>query len=116
MQRDLNFAIVDEVDNILIDEARTPLIISGQAEESAELYKAYARVVPRSEAEEDYTIDAKSRTVAITEPGIDKVERMLGLTNLFADMEHTRHLENALKALRSLQDSTRITSSATARC
>jgi preprotein translocase subunit SecA len=98
VQRDLNFAIVDEVDNILIDEARTPLIISGQAEESAELYKAYARVVPRLKAEEDYTIDAKSRTVAITESGIDKVEGMLGLSNLFADMEHTRHLENALKA------------------
>jgi preprotein translocase subunit SecA len=98
VQRDLNFAIVDEVDNILIDEARTPLIISGQAEESAELYKAYARVVPRLKAEEDYTIDAKSRTVAITESGIDKVEGMLGLPNLFADMEHTRHLENALKA------------------
>ncbi|PWT72723.1 MAG: preprotein translocase subunit SecA, partial [Chloroflexi bacterium] len=98
VQRDLNFAIVDEVDNILIDEARTPLIISGQAEESAELYKAYARVVPRLKPEEDYTIDAKSRTVAITESGIDKVESMLGLPNLFADMEHTRHLENALKA------------------
>jgi preprotein translocase subunit SecA len=98
VQRDLNFAIVDEVDNILIDEARTPLIISGQAEESAELYKAYARVVPRLKPEEDYTIDAKSRTVAITESGIDKVESVLGLPNLFADMEHTRHLENALKA------------------
>ncbi len=98
VQRDLSFAIVDEVDNILIDEARTPLIISGQAEESAELYKAYARVVPHLSADADYTIDAKSRTVAITEPGIDKVERMLGLDNLFADMEHTRHLENALKA------------------
>ena len=98
VQRDLSFAIVDEVDNILIDEARTPLIISGQAEESAELYKAYARVVPHLSPDVDYTIDAKSRTVAITEPGIDKVERMLGLDNLFADMEHTRHLENALKA------------------
>src|SRR5215469_6386029 len=98
VQRDLHFAIVDEVDNILIDEARTPLIISGQAEESAELYKAYARVVPRLKAEEDYTVDAKSRTVSITEPGIDKVEGMLGLSNVFADMEHTRHLENALKA------------------
>ncbi|MGO8950524.1 MAG: preprotein translocase subunit SecA [Ktedonobacterales bacterium] len=98
VQRQLDFAIVDEVDNILIDEARTPLIISGQAEESAELYKAYARVVPKLSPEEDYTIDAKSRTVAITESGIDKVESMLGLANLFADMEHTRHLENALKA------------------
>jgi len=98
VQRDLHYAIVDEVDNILIDEARTPLIISGQAEESAELYKAYARIVPRLKQDEDYTIDAKSRTVAITQEGIDKVESMLGLSNLFADMEHTRHLENALKA------------------
>ncbi len=98
VQRDLNYAIVDEVDNILIDEARTPLIISGQAEESAELYKQFARVVPRLRPEDDYTIDAKSRTVAITEDGIDKVERMLGVANIYDDMELTRHLENALKA------------------
>jgi preprotein translocase subunit SecA len=98
VQRPLHYAIVDEVDNILIDEARTPLIISGQAEESAELYKQFARVVPRLRPEEDYTIDAKSRTVAITEDGIDKVERMLGVANIYDDMELTRHLENALKA------------------
>ncbi len=98
VQRDLNFAIVDEVDNVLIDEARTPLIISGLAEESAELYKQFARVVPRLRADDDYTVDHKTRTVAITEPGIDKVERMLGIGNIYEDMELTRHLENALKA------------------
>jgi preprotein translocase subunit SecA len=98
VQRDLNFAIVDEVDNILIDEARTPLIISGQAEESAELYQRFARLVPRLRAEEDYTIDEKSRTVAITESGIDKIEHLLGVENIYNDMELTRHLENALKA------------------
>ncbi len=98
VQRKLNYAIVDEVDNILIDEARTPLIISGQAEESAELYVKFARAVPRLREEEDYTIDAKGRTVAINESGIDKIERMMGIPNIYEDMELTRHLENALKA------------------
>ncbi|HEX9056803.1 MAG TPA: preprotein translocase subunit SecA [Ktedonobacterales bacterium] len=98
VQRGLNYAIVDEVDNILIDEARTPLIISGQAEESAELYIKFARAVPRLREEADYTVEAKSRTVAITESGIDRIERMMGIANVYEDMELTRHLENALKA------------------
>jgi preprotein translocase subunit SecA len=98
VQRPLNYAIVDEVDNILIDEARTPLIISGQAEESVDLYVKFAHTVPRLKPEVDYTIDAKSRTVAITEEGIDKMERLLGVENIYDDMELTRHLENALKA------------------
>ena len=97
-QRQLNFAIVDEVDNILIDEARTPLIISGQGEESVDLYIKFARLAPRLRAEDDYVIDAKSRTVAITDSGIDTIERLLGVANLYEDMELTRHLENALKA------------------
>ena len=97
-QRELNFAIVDEVDNILIDEARTPLIISGQAEESVDLYIKFARLAPRLRAEDDYVIDAKSRTVAITDSGIDTIEHLLGVGNLYEDMELTRHLENALKA------------------
>ena len=97
-QRELNFAIVDEVDNILIDEARTPLIISGQAEESADTYKLFARVVPRLKLEDDYTVDEKFRTVAITQEGIDKVERMLRVSNIYDDIDLTRHLENALKA------------------
>ena len=97
-QRELNFAIVDEVDNILIDEARTPLIISGQGEESVDLYMKFARLAPRLKAEEDYVIDAKTRTVAITDNGIDTIERLLGVANIYEDMELTRHLENALKA------------------
>jgi preprotein translocase subunit SecA len=97
-QRPLNFAIVDEVDSILIDEARTPLIISGQAEESAEMYAKFARLVPRLKEEEDYLVDLKSRTVAILDPGIEKIERMLGIQNIYADMNLTRYLENALKA------------------
>jgi preprotein translocase subunit SecA len=98
VQRELNYAIVDEVDNILIDEARTPLIISGQAEESASTYQRFARVVPRLQAEEDYTVDAKQRAVSITDVGIDKVEQAMGIRNIYDDMELTRHLENALKA------------------
>ena len=99
VQRDHFFAIVDEVDNILIDEARTPLIISGQAEESADKYVQFARLVPRLQAEEDYIIDEKFRQVAITEAGTDKMERWLGVENLFDnDFSMARHLEQALKA------------------
>ncbi len=97
-QRPLNYAIVDEVDNILIDEARTPLIISGQAEESAEMYAKFARLVPRLKEEEDYLVDLKSHTVAILDTGIEKMERMLGVKNIYADMNLTRYLDNALKA------------------
>jgi preprotein translocase subunit SecA len=99
VQRGHFFAIVDEVDNILIDEARTPLIISGQAEESADKYVQFARLVPRLAAEEDYIVDEKFRQVAITEAGTDKMERWLGVANLFDDdFSMARHLEQALKA------------------
>jgi preprotein translocase subunit SecA len=99
VQRGHFFAIVDEVDNILIDEARTPLIISGQAEESADKYVQFARLVPRLKTEEDYIIDEKFRQVAITEIGTDKMERWLGVENLFDDdFSMARHLEQALKA------------------
>jgi preprotein translocase subunit SecA len=97
-QRPLNYAIVDEVDNILIDEARTPLIISGQAEESAEMYAKFARLVPRLKEEEDYLVDLKFRTASILDSGIEKIERMLGVKNIYADMNLTRYLDNALKA------------------
>ncbi|MGH2358560.1 MAG: preprotein translocase subunit SecA, partial [Candidatus Limnocylindria bacterium] len=98
-QRGHFFAIVDEVDNILIDEARTPLIISGTAEESADKYIQFARIVPRLKAEEDFIVDEKFRQVAITEAGTDKMERWLGVENLFADdFSLARHLEQALKA------------------
>ena len=106
VQRDRYFAIVDEVDNILIDEARTPLIISGQAEESEDLYYQFARLVPRlsgrpAGAEEggDYFIDLKEHAVAPTESGIDKMERLLKVDNLFdTDPRLARHFEQALKA------------------
>lgn len=100
VQRELNFAIVDEVDSILIDEARTPLIISGQAEESNELYYKFARVVPKLHKETDYAVDEKARTVAITEDGVAKVEKAIGVENLYDDenTELVHHLNQALKA------------------
>ncbi len=106
VQRERYFAIVDEVDNILIDEARTPLIISGQAEESADLYYRFARLVPRLKprpegAEEggDYFLDLKEKAVSPTEEGIDKIEKLLGIENLFdADPRLARHFEQALRA------------------
>jgi len=97
VQRGHFFAIVDEVDNILIDEARTPLIISGQAEQSTDRYIQFARLVPRL-GEEDYILDEKFRQVAITEAGTAKMERWLGVENLFDDFGMARHLDQALKA------------------
>ena len=101
VQRPLNYAIVDEVDNILIDEARTPLIISGAAEESTEMYYTFARLVPRLRSGEDFSVDEKLRAVTLTEEGISKVERALGISNIY-DPSHymlTNYLENALKSL-----------------
>ncbi|NLG80635.1 MAG: preprotein translocase subunit SecA [Firmicutes bacterium] len=100
VQRELNYAIVDEVDSILIDEARTPLIISGQAEESTDLYYQFARLVPRLKPDVDYTVDEKARTVALTEEGVARVEKILGIDNLYDDtnMELAHHLNQALRA------------------
>jgi preprotein translocase subunit SecA len=106
VQRERYFAIVDEVDNILIDEARTPLIISGQAEESADLYFTFARLVPRlkerPEGDEeggDYFIDLKDRAVSPTEEGVHKMEGFLSVDNLYdADPRLARHFEQALRA------------------
>ncbi len=106
VQRERAFAIVDEVDNILIDEARTPLIISGQAEESADKYYTFARLVPklkgRPEGDEeggDYFVDLKDRAVSPTEQGIEKMEQLLGIANLYdADPVLARHFEQALRA------------------
>ena len=106
VQRERSFAIVDEVDNILIDEARTPLIISGQAEESADLYFSFARLVPKLQprpegAEEggDYFVDLKDKAVSPTEEGVDKIEKLLGIENLYdADPRLARHFDSALKA------------------
>src|SRR6187397_1378264 len=106
VQRERSFAIVDEVDNILIDEARTPLIISGQAEESADLYFTFARLVPRlkgrPEGEEeggDYFVDLKDKAVSPTEEGVSKMEGWLGIDNMYdADPRLARHFEQALRA------------------
>lgn len=100
VQRDLHFAIIDEVDSILIDEARTPLIISGPASEPAELYYRFAELVPRLNAEEDYKIDEKQRAATLTESGIVKMEQWLNVENLYTagGMRMVHHLEQALRA------------------
>jgi preprotein translocase SecA subunit len=118
VQRELTYGIVDEVDNILIDEARTPLIISGPAEESTEKYYVIDRIVPRLkrgatvrgdvrqeerasvEAQGDYTVDEKSKTVTLTEQGVAKVERMLNIPNLYdpSQIDTLHHVQQALKA------------------
>ena len=100
VQRGLNYAIVDEIDNILIDEARTPLIISGPAQESAELYKTFASLVPHLTPGVDYQVDEKARIVTLTEEGIEKVEKMLGIENLYSPQYFylLPYLDNALRA------------------
>jgi len=102
-QRQLHYAIVDEVDSILIDEARTPLIISGPAEESSELYQRFAGLVPRLRRDEDYEVDARGQTAILTEEGTAKIERMLNIPeeeNIY-DPQHAHmlaYLDNALRA------------------
>jgi len=100
VQRELNFAIVDEVDSILIDEARTPLIISGPTEDSTDLYYRIDRIIPSLKRETDYTIEEKTKTAALTEEGNEKVERALGVTNLYdlANMELVHHVVQGLRA------------------
>lgn len=101
VQRPLNFAIVDEVDSILIDEARTPLIISGPGEKSTDLYKVLARVVAQMAEGEDYIVDEKMKTAAPTEIGIAKAEKMLGVSNMYAgeaSIDFSHQLMQALKA------------------
>src|SRR5579864_6628927 len=85
VQRELNYAIVDEVDNILIDEARTPLIISGQGQESTDHYYKFADWAPRLKPEIDYTVEEKTRTVILTEAGIEKIEKLAGVKNIYAE-------------------------------
>ncbi len=103
VQRELHYAIVDEVDNILIDEARTPLIISGQAQESSDLYSRFAQVVRRLSPERDYKVDEKDRLATLTEDGIAKIEQAIGLSagqSLYdpENFEKTPYLDNALRA------------------
>lgn len=98
-QRPLYFAIIDEVDNILIDEARTPLIISGNAEEASATYVKFAKALKGLQEEADYQVDHKAKHIALTDAGITKVERALGIENLFeGDPRLARHLEAALDA------------------
>jgi len=98
-QRELNFAIVDEVDSILIDEARTPLIISAPAAENPESYLQFAKVAMKLK-EEDYTLDEKRRSVALTDDGVEKVQKMLGLKNLYTpdNVRTVYHMEQSLRA------------------
>jgi preprotein translocase subunit SecA len=99
-QRDLNFVIVDEVDSILIDEARTPLIISAPDMESTKLYEQFAKIAPQLKEGEDYNLDEKLKTTDLTQEGISKVEKLLGVDNLFeaSRTQYVHHLEQALKA------------------
>jgi preprotein translocase subunit SecA len=100
VQREFNYAIVDEVDSILIDEARTPLIISGQSEESTDKYYKINQLIPRLRKEQDYSIDEKSRTVVLTEDGVARVEELLNVNNLYEprNIETLHHVTQALRA------------------
>ncbi len=100
VQKELNFAIVDEVDSILIDEARTPLIISGPAEKSTDLYHHVNTIIPRLESEKDYTVDEKARSSVLTEEGVAKAEKLLKVENLYDPkyIELLHHVNQALKA------------------
>lgn len=100
VQRDLNFAIVDEVDSILVDEARTPLIISGPGEKSTDLYYVLAKVVEKFKEGEDYTLDEKAHASMPTEKGIAKAEQALGVKNLYEsdNIQLSHHFNQALKA------------------
>ncbi|HEY6484967.1 MAG TPA: preprotein translocase subunit SecA [Candidatus Cybelea sp.] len=99
VQRELYFALVDEVDSILIDEARTPLIISGPSQEATELYEKFAQIIPRLKKTEDFTVDEKAHAVPITEAGVARVEKMLGIQNLYdqRNIELTHQLNAALR-------------------
>ena len=100
VQREFYYAIVDEVDSILIDEARTPLIISGPSEESTDKYYKINQIIPRLKKEHDYTVDEKSRSVVLTEEGVAKSEKFLNVKNLYEpqNMEILHHVNQALKA------------------
>ncbi len=100
VQRGLNYAIVDEVDSILIDEARTPLIISGSGEESADLYGKVDRLIPRLKREVDYTVDEKAHSAMLTDDGVESMEKLLSVDNLFEakNIQLVHHVNQALRA------------------
>lgn len=99
-QREHHFAIVDEIDSILIDEARTPLIISAPAQESSEMYKTFARIAEHLVEGDHYSVDEKQRAIALTEAGISKAEELLGVSNIYSvqGMQYVHHLETAVRA------------------
>lgn len=99
-QRKFNYAIVDEIDSILIDEARTPLIISAPTSESESLYKTFAGIAAKFKEEEDYTVDEKHKSIALTDDGISKAEKALGVDNLYTEkgIKYVHHLETAVRA------------------
>jgi preprotein translocase subunit SecA len=100
VQRELNFAIVDEVDSILIDEARTPLIISGPTDDTTDKYQRVDQVIPGMVPDQDYTLDEKGKSVALTDEGIEKLQKRLGIGNLYdpGEIETLHHVEQALRA------------------
>ena len=100
VQREPNYAIVDEVDSILIDEARTPLIISGPTEQSTDLYYQIDHIIPKLTREEDFTIEEKTKTVSLTDDGNVKVEKLLGVDNLY-DLKHLNLVHHVVKALQA---------------
>lgn len=99
-QRDFNYAIVDEVDSILIDEARTPLIISAPSGEAENLYRTFSGLVRQMKRDEDFEVDEKLKAITLTDKGIDKAEKLLGVKNIYTDegIKLVHHLENAVKA------------------
>ncbi|MDZ4205929.1 MAG: preprotein translocase subunit SecA, partial [Patescibacteria group bacterium] len=99
-QRDYHYAIVDEVDSILIDEARTPLIISGNTGAAGELYEKFAQIARQFEAGKDFTVDEKLRAISLTDDGINKAERLLGIENIYAEggVKYVHHLETSVRA------------------
>lgn len=99
-QRGFHFAIVDEVDSILIDEARTPLIISAPDTESSKWYQDFARIIPQLDSETDYNMDEKSKSVSLTEEGINRIEKILNLDNIYEEkgIKYLHHIEQALRA------------------
>jgi preprotein translocase subunit SecA len=100
VQRGLYYAVVDEVDSILIDEARTPLIISGSGEESADLYVKIDRLIPRLKREVDYTVDEKAHSAMLTDDGVERIEKLLGVDNLYeaSNIQLVHHVTQALRA------------------
>src|SRR3989344_233150 len=100
MQREFHYAIVDEVDSILIDEARTPLIISAPSGEAGDLYRVFTKVAEKMNENEDYEVDEKLKAITLTEKGIDKAEGYLKVGNIYTEkgMKLVHHLENAVRA------------------